>query len=219
MRAKLGPGRAAPRRRGARSRPRVARGVARTGDGAAGRGKSRRGSGPRPLRGGVGRGDGRPVRALSASTDRGRAGLENELGLPGHLTGFLAHAGLRPALEVWFSRVRALPASGWERGFCPWCGGMPSYGDLMEDGRRRLSCHLCGGAWIGRAPSLSLLPGATVERHGAAGRRGRGGGLLHRGVSRVPRLSQGPRPPRAMERSLAARGRLGLAPSRLLRGP
>jgi hypothetical protein len=75
------------------------------------------------------------------------AGLENELGLPGHLTGFLAHAGLRPVLEVWFSRVRALPASGWERGFCPWCGGMPSYGDLMEDGRRRLSCHLCGGAW------------------------------------------------------------------------
>lgn len=73
--------------------------------------------------------------------------LEDELGMPGHLTGFLAHAGLRPALEVWFSRVRALPEGGWDRGFCPWCGGLPSYGDLMEDGRRRLSCHLCGGAW------------------------------------------------------------------------
>ncbi len=28
----------------------------------------------------------------------------------------------------------------------------PAYGDLVEDGRRRLSCHLCGGAWI--APRL-----------------------------------------------------------------
>ncbi len=78
----------------------------------------------------------------------GAAVLESEWGLPGHLVSFLAHAGLRPPLEVWFSRVRTLPASGWEHGFCPWCGGMPSYGDLMEDGRRRLSCHLCGGAWI-----------------------------------------------------------------------
>ena len=77
----------------------------------------------------------------------GAAVLESELGLPGHLVSFLAHAGLRPALEVWFSRVRSLPASGWEHGFCPWCGGLPAYGDLMEDGRRRLSCHLCGGAW------------------------------------------------------------------------
>lgn len=77
----------------------------------------------------------------------GAAALQEELTMPGHLVGFLALAGLRPALEIWFSGVRALPPSGWERGFCPWCGGMPSYGDLMEDGRRRLSCHLCGGAW------------------------------------------------------------------------
>lgn len=82
----------------------------------------------------------------------GAAAVEDEPRLPGHLVSFLAHAGLRPALEVWFSRVRTLPASGWEGGFCPWCGGMPSYGDLMEDGRRRLSCHLCGGAWS--APRL-----------------------------------------------------------------
>jgi len=85
--------------------------------------------------------------ALFPTYGKGAAALEDELGLPQHLVSFLAHAGLRPALEIWFSRVRALPASGWEGGFCPWCGGMPSYGDLMEDGRRRLSCHLCGGAW------------------------------------------------------------------------
>jgi formate dehydrogenase maturation protein FdhE len=44
--------------------------------------------------------------------------------------------------------VRALPDGVWTRGSCPWCGGAAGYGDLLEDGRRRLSCHLCGGAWI-----------------------------------------------------------------------
>jgi FdhE protein len=75
------------------------------------------------------------------------AALQDEAGLPAHLAGFLAHAGVRPALETFFSLVRTLPEGGWDRGFCPWCGGLPSYGDLLEDGRRRLSCHLCGGAW------------------------------------------------------------------------
>lgn len=86
--------------------------------------------------------------ALFPTTGKGGAvALQEELGMPAHLVGFLAHAGLRPALEVWFSRVRVLPEGGWDGGFCPWCGGMPAYGDLMEDGRRRLSCHLCGGSW------------------------------------------------------------------------
>jgi len=75
------------------------------------------------------------------------AALQEETGLPAQLAGFLAHAGLRPALDTFFSRARTLPEGSWDRGFCPWCGGLPSYGDLLEDGRRRLSCHLCGGAW------------------------------------------------------------------------
>jgi hypothetical protein len=75
------------------------------------------------------------------------AAIQEETGLPAHLAGFLALAGVRPALEIFFSRVRALPEGAWDRGFCPWCGGLPSYGDLLEDGRRRLSCYLCGGAW------------------------------------------------------------------------
>ena len=82
----------------------------------------------------------------------GAAVLSEEVGMPSHIAGFLAHAGLRPALEIFFSHVRVLPEGIWERGFCPWCGGLPSYVDLLEDGRRRLSCHLCGGAW--RAPRL-----------------------------------------------------------------
>jgi FdhE protein len=86
-------------------------------------------------------------RALFPASGKDAAALQDGAGLPAHLAGFLAHAGLRPALEAFYSRVRALPEGSWDRGFCPWCGGLPSYGDLLEDGRRRLSCHLCGGAW------------------------------------------------------------------------
>jgi Protein involved in formate dehydrogenase formation len=88
-----------------------------------------------------------PASLFPASGKDAAALLLEETGLSGHLAGFLAHAGLRPALETFFSSVRALPDGAWDRGFCPWCGGLPSYGDLLEDGRRRLSCHLCGGAW------------------------------------------------------------------------
>jgi formate dehydrogenase formation protein len=74
--------------------------------------------------------------------------LQERFGLGSHLGAFLPVAALRPALETYFEGVRGLPAGVWTRGGCPWCGGAPSYGDLVEDGRRRLSCHVCGGAWI-----------------------------------------------------------------------
>ena len=93
-----------------------------------------------------------PAALFPTSSKEGGSVLYDEVGMAAHIAGFLAHAGLRPALETFFSRVRVLPEGTWERGFCPWCGGLPSYGDLLEDGRRRLSCHLCGGAWT--APRL-----------------------------------------------------------------
>jgi FdhE protein len=80
------------------------------------------------------------------------AALGQQLGLGSELAAFLGPGALRPALETYFEAVRALPDGLWMRGICPWCGGFPSYGDLIEDGRRRLSCPLCGGAWI--APRL-----------------------------------------------------------------
>jgi len=79
-------------------------------------------------------------------------GLTERFGVPVHLAAFLGLGALRPALETYFDQVRGLPESAWTRGTCPWCGGFPAYGDLIEDGRRRLSCPLCGGTWI--APRL-----------------------------------------------------------------
>ena len=88
-----------------------------------------------------------PASGKGAAAALQPAALQDEAGLSAHLAGFLAHAGVRPALETFFSLVRELPEGGWDLGFCPWCGGLPSYGDPVEDGRWRLSCHLCGGAW------------------------------------------------------------------------
>jgi hypothetical protein len=93
-----------------------------------------------------------PTALLPTSGKDGVAVLQEEVGLPAHLAGFLSHAGLRPALERFLSGTRALPEGAWDRGSCPWCGGLPGWGDVGEDGRRRLSCHLCGGTWI--APRL-----------------------------------------------------------------
>jgi hypothetical protein len=87
--------------------------------------------------------------SLLPAPDRDPAALlQDRFGIGSHLGAFLPLAALRPALETFFEGVRELPEGVWARGACPWCGGAPGYGDLGEDGRRRLSCHLCGGAWI-----------------------------------------------------------------------
>jgi len=62
---------------------------------------------------------------------------------------FLAYAGLRPALEWSVSGARDFLTDGlWALGICPFCGAPPGFADIVEDGRRRLSCHLCGGTWV-----------------------------------------------------------------------
>jgi hypothetical protein len=78
--------------------------------------------------------------------------LQSAYGVPSAVGAFLGPAALHPALDTWFDGVRALPDGVWARGLCPWCGGPPCFGDVVEDGRRRLTCPLCGGAWL--APRL-----------------------------------------------------------------
>lgn len=71
------------------------------------------------------------------------------LGLPSEVAGFVAAVTLRPFLEAWFERARDHPSDGvWMLGTCPCCGAPPGFGDVLEDGRRRLACHVCGTGWI-----------------------------------------------------------------------
>jgi hypothetical protein len=83
---------------------------------------------------------------------RGRIGAgaaEQASDLAGDVVAFVAGASLRPALDAVFAPAREhFRDGGWSLGVCPFCGAPPAFADVVEDGRRRLACHLCGGAWL-----------------------------------------------------------------------
>jgi FdhE protein len=85
-----------------------------------------------PTPGGVG---GRVVETIAGSTI--------------DMAALLAYGSLRPALQAYFARARAhLGPHDWALGVCPFCGAPAAFSDVLEDGRRRLACHLCGGGWF-----------------------------------------------------------------------
>lgn len=95
------------------------------------------------------RGEVGPAALLPAPGRIGSGAVEQTTGLPPEVVGFLACASLRPALEAYFAPCRAHLADGvWTLGACPWCGAPPGFTDVIEEGRRRLACHLCGGGWV-----------------------------------------------------------------------
>ena len=105
--------------------------------------------------------DGPALQRFAEAWDRGDVGPEilfpdrrdgrslyAEVGLGADVLSFLACASLRPTLETLFGACREHLGDGvWERGLCPFCGAPPGFADVAEDGRRRLACHTCGGAW------------------------------------------------------------------------
>jgi FdhE protein len=54
-----------------------------------------------------------------------------------------------------------MPEGVWRARTCPWCGGPPAFAEVVDGGRRRLSCHLCGGAWTASALGCAFC--GTVE--------------------------------------------------------
>lgn len=89
-----------------------------------------------------------PVALLPAAPSAGPGVAEQASGLGADAVAFLAVAALRPALETNLAPLRPhLADSSWSLGVCPFCGGPPGFTDVVEDGRRRLTCNLCGGAW------------------------------------------------------------------------
>jgi len=65
------------------------------------------------------------------------------------MAALLAYGSLRPALEGYFAQARThLGPHDWALGVCPFCGAPAAFSDVLEDGRRRLACHLCGGGWF-----------------------------------------------------------------------
>ena len=75
--------------------------------------------------------------------------IDPQLGLTPRTLAVLASLALRPFLEAYFREVRGDLDDGiWSLGVCPFCGAPPGFGDVIEDGRRRLACHCCGGGWF-----------------------------------------------------------------------
>ena len=81
---------------------------------------------------------------------QGRLGaVDPAIGLRPDTLAFLAYATLRPWLGVYLGDMWSELGDGlWGLGVCPFCGAPPGFEDLVEDGRRRLACHCCGGGWI-----------------------------------------------------------------------
>lgn len=89
-----------------------------------------------------------PAALLPARGRIGSGAAETASGLSHDVVAFLAVSGLRPALEAIVAPVREyLGGADWALGVCPFCGAPAGFVDVVEDGRRRLACHLCGGAW------------------------------------------------------------------------
>jgi len=85
---------------------------------------------------------------LPALGQIGTGAVESACGLRPDLVTFLALGSLRPVLESYVAPCRAhLRAEDWRRGTCPFCGAPPGFADVLEDGRRKLCCHFCGGHW------------------------------------------------------------------------
>ena len=90
-----------------------------------------------------------PAALLPAPGRIGSPALAELTGLPAGALEFLACGSLRPALEAYCAPCRAhLDDFAWALGVCPFCGAPPGFADVIEDGRRRLACHLCGGGWL-----------------------------------------------------------------------
>ena len=89
-----------------------------------------------------------PADFFPAKGQVGSATLVETVGLGPDLTAFLSAATLPPFFEDYFGEVRSHLVDGvWRLGVCPFCGGPPAFADIVENGQRRLACHLCGGAW------------------------------------------------------------------------
>jgi hypothetical protein len=83
---------------------------------------------------------------------KGRLGsekLEAATSLSPEVLGFLVSVCMRPVLTAYFAHARAhFGDVAWNAGACPFCGALPGFCDIQEDLRRRVACHLCGGAWV-----------------------------------------------------------------------
>jgi len=74
--------------------------------------------------------------------------LEEELGPEGSLLFFFLIQTLKPTFEIQAEQWRtSMKELSWTQGYCPFCGGFPSMGEIRKEGKRMLHCPLCATEW------------------------------------------------------------------------
>jgi hypothetical protein len=95
------------------------------------------------------------------------AAAARHLDLSPAIVGFVAGAGLRPAVEWCLVGARDLLVDGrWTLGVCPFCGAPPGMADIIEDGRRGSSpvCAVPSAARTAREICTGSNPAAPTKR-------------------------------------------------------
>ena len=88
---------------------------------------------------------------FSACLDRRRKDLEEgatQADIPSALLEYVLDTALSFALQKAREEGLDVPVQGWEEGYCPLCGSVPSMAELTgEEGTRRLHCAVCTTEW------------------------------------------------------------------------
>lgn len=88
---------------------------------------------------------------LTACLEKERAPLieaADKLKIPSTLLEYACSTALAFGLQHWRETTLQPSFVGWQEGYCPICGGIPSMGELVgEEGQKRLHCSVCAVGW------------------------------------------------------------------------
>lgn len=88
---------------------------------------------------------------LAACLEKDRAPLAKvaeALDIPPALLEYVCSTALAFGLQSWRDKELPVRITGWQEGYCPLCGGIPSMGELVgEEGQKRLHCSICATSW------------------------------------------------------------------------
>jgi len=90
-----------------------------------------------------------PDDLLPGKNRLGSERLETSTSLAPGVIGFLVSICVPPVLAAYLASAHThFTGMTWNGTVCPFCAAPPGFCDLLDDGRRRVACHLCGGSWI-----------------------------------------------------------------------
>jgi len=76
------------------------------------------------------------------------AAAAEQLQTPSALLEYVCSTTLANGLQQWLTEAPPPQIDGWDEGYCPVCGAIPTMGELVGDeGQKKLHCSLCATSW------------------------------------------------------------------------